>query len=137
MSSCDSRTSTDTDGYFKGTSLKRRTSKWEHDPQQALVLEPENRHLTIEDINDSNSKYRPSLLGHRIASHVQIEATNSFEVQLPRWRNHVDIFKDMESELGFVATLQLDQLGLKKNWQRRLGMNYKVLHVKGKKPTWN
>jgi len=70
-------------------------------------------------------------------SDLLVEETNSFEVQLPRWRNHVDVFKDMESELGFVATLRLDRIGMKKNWQRRLGYNYKVLYVKGKKPVWN
>ena len=65
-----------------------------------------------------------------------IEESNSFEIQLPRWRNRVHVYADMEEQRGYAATLRLDRLGLKKNWQRRLGINYRVLHVKGKKPVW-
>lgn len=42
---------------------------------------------------------------------------------------------------GFVATVRLDKLSTKKNWQRRLRQNYTVLRVKGLKPgekgDWN
>ena len=59
---------------------------------------------------------------------------NSFQVDLPWWRNRVDIYVDPKNKTGFVATVQLDRLGKIKNWQRRIGHNYTVLHVKGLKP---
>ena len=59
---------------------------------------------------------------------------DSFPVDLPRWRNRVDIYVDPENRSGFVATVQLDRLGPAKNWQRRLGHKYRILHVKGLKP---
>ena len=42
------------------------------------------------------------------------------------------MYIDMEARQGYMATLRLDRIGLKKNWQRHLGMNYKVLHVRTK-----
>ena len=61
------------------------------------------------------------------------EETNVFEVQLPRWRNRVHIYEDPEKK-GYIFTLRLDRLGFVKNCKRRLGYDYKVLHVKGDKP---
>lgn len=63
-----------------------------------------------------------------------VEATNSFEVQLPRWRNRVHVYEDQEKLLGYIFTLRLDRLGFVKNCKRRLGYDYKVLHVKGERP---
>jgi len=61
-------------------------------------------------------------------------ASDNFEVHLPWWRNSVDIYVDSVARTGFVATVRLDKLGPKKNWQRRLRQNYTVLRVKGLKP---
>lgn len=46
------------------------------------------------------------------------------------------VFDDIDAEEGCVATIRLDRLGLRKIWQRKLGINYAVLHVKGEKPIW-
>ena len=59
---------------------------------------------------------------------------DSFPIDLPRWRNRVDIYVCPENRSGFVATVQLDRLGPAKNLQRRFGHKYRVLHVKGLKP---
>jgi len=57
MCSCDSRTSTDTAQSLKvGPSPKRRTNSWARNPQQAVVLGLGSRHLSVEDINEANSK---------------------------------------------------------------------------------
>lgn len=60
--------------------------------------------------------------------------TDSIKVHLPRWRNRVDIYIDEEARSEFVATVKLDRLGRKRNWQRRLGHNYTTLYVKGLRP---
>ncbi|CAD6587514.1 MAG: hypothetical protein ASARMPREDX12_002917 [Alectoria sarmentosa] len=119
MTSAESRTSGDSERSEKrATFSRRRIRSWEHNPPQALVYEQGSPHLAVEEINEVNKE------------------SNSFEIQLPRWRNRVHVYADMEEQRGYAATLRLDRLGLKKNWQRRLGINYRVLHVKGKKPVW-
>lgn len=60
--------------------------------------------------------------------------TDSFKVHLPWWRNRVDIYMDEEAKSEFVATIKLDRLGRRTNWQRRLRHNYTTLYVKGFKP---
>ena len=61
--------------------------------------------------------------------------SNAFEIDLPRWRNRVHVYADMKNREGYAATIRLDGLGLKRNLQRRLGLNYQVLYVKGEKIT--
>ena len=63
-----------------------------------------------------------------------IGKSDSFQVHLPWWRNRVNIYVDEEARTGFVATVKLDRLGPKTNWQRRLRHNYTTLYVKGLKP---
>lgn len=133
MSSCESKSSIDTDQSFKPSSPNFRTKKWERDPQKALVFKAGVYDLLVEDITECNSMYRHLSPCHITKAHKITEESNAFEVQLPRWRNRVDMFKDMEAEMGFVVELHLNKIGLKKNWQRRLGLNYTVLHVKGNK----
>ena len=58
----------------------------------------------------------------------------SFQVHLPRWRNRVDIYLDEKKKTGLVTSIDLGQIGVKRNLKRRLGYNYRVLHVKGVKP---
>lgn len=127
---------------------------WCHDPPQALVYRQGIPHLAVEDITEANSKIvKHTLLNPRpISSHLissQIsdlkdrltdslrtttEGSNSFEISVaqPRARVH------RHGSAGGLtrATLRLDRVGLKKNWQRHLGVNYQVLWVKGKKPEW-
>ena len=43
------------------------------------------------------------------------------------------VYTDMEEERGYCCTLRLNRGGWKRNWRRRLGMVFQVLHVKGKK----
>ncbi len=62
------------------------------------------------------------------------EDYKSFPVHLPRWSNRVDIYVDDKHKSGFVASIHLGQLKWRKNWARRLRINYTVLHVKGTKP---
>ena len=56
---------------------------------------------------------------------------DSLELKLPRWRNRVDVYMNPESRSGFLASVSLNELGVIKNWQRRLRYNYTVLRVKG------
>ena len=112
----------------------RMTSRG-HSPPLALVYSAETLGLGIEEINEANSMFA-GFPTSSLFLNFPIEKTNSFEVQLPRWRNRVDVYTDMEERTGYTATLRLNRLGLKKNWQRHLGMNYQVLFVKGDKPTF-
>ncbi|KAL2058178.1 hypothetical protein ABVK25_001796 [Lepraria finkii] len=84
---------------------------------KAIVYDPSSHQLETEYCKDLNSKYA------------------SFQVDLPWWRNRVDIYVDPRTKTGFVATVQLNRLGSIKNWQRRFGHNYTVLLVKGSKPS--
>ena len=63
----------------------------------------------------------------------ETEETNVFEVRLPRWRNRVHVCQEPENK-GYISTLRIDRLGFVKNCKRRLGIDYRVLHVKGDKP---
>lgn len=68
---------------------------------------------------------------HNTPSDAVAEERNSFEVQLSRWRNQVNFFTIKEAKTGFICTIRLDRLGFVKIFQRRLGLNYQVLHVNG------
>lgn len=95
----------------------RTTISWGPKSPKALVYDPlKPGEVTEEDASEDN------------------KATNSFEVQLPRWRNRVHVYEDQEKLLGYIFTLRLDRLGFVKNCKRRLGYDYKVLHVKGERP---
>lgn len=138
----------------KHTSSLHWIPKWCHDPPQALVYRQGIPHLAIEEITEANSKpvsHTHPPKPHHISSHLisfqtqnptgshelhVIEESNSFEISLPRWRNRVHVYIDMEAQEGYTATLRLDRVGMKKNWQRHLGVNYQVLWVKGRKPEW-
>jgi len=125
------RSPSDTE-IFEKPVLKRRSSTWKPDPQQALVYRAESDDLAFEDVTEINSQ----LLEHDSVAReltLWLEISNSFEVQLPRWRNRVYVYADKKSKTGFVATIRLDRLGPVKNLQRRLGLNYRTLHVKGNK----
>jgi len=43
----------------------------------------------------------------------------------------VNFFTIKEAKTGFICAIRLDRLGFVKNFQRRLGLNYQVLHVNG------
>ena len=122
----------------KPTSSKHRIKSWEHSPPLALVYRPGNPDLAVEEINEANGKPMDMPLIFSLNSWLipPSEESNSYEVQLPRWRNRLHVYIDMEKRLGYTATLRLDRVGRKKNWQRHLGLNYKVLFVKGDKPVW-
>ncbi len=99
-------------------------------PQQALVYYSDGDDLLEEDITEANSTC-PSLPNTRQRlSLFSLGKSNAYEISLPRWRNRVDIYTDMEAKTGFLATLRLDRLGAVKNLQRRLGRNYQVLYVR-------
>ncbi|CAF9909486.1 hypothetical protein IMSHALPRED_008377 [Imshaugia aleurites] len=100
----------------KRTITRRRTSSWESESPKALVFDPDHPDNVTEEAATAENK-----------------ASNSLEVQLPRWRNRVHIYEDQAKE-GYIFTLRLDRLGFRKNCKRRLGYDYKVLHVKGEKP---
>ena len=56
------------------------------------------------------------------------------KIQLPLWRNRVDIYMDEKAKSGFIASVNLDRLGAKTNWQRRFRHKYTELYVKELKP---
>ena len=107
----------------------------------ALVYRAELSGLGMEEINEENSMLLelPSPLCFSLVCRLifPLGKTNSFEVQLPRWRNQMDVYIDMEERKGYIASIRLGRrLGVKGNWQRHLGMNYQVLFVKGKKSVY-
>ena len=104
---------------------KGRMPSWGHDPPQALVYRQGELCLDVEEIND---KPTASYFNH---GQRLVEESNSFEISLSQWRNQVHVYIDMEARQGYMATLRLDRIELKKKRQRHLGMNYKMLHVKG------
>ena len=89
--------------------------------------------LDVEEINEASSKFDRTTASYFDHGQRLVGESNSFEVSLPQWRNQVHVYIDMEAWQDYMATLKLDRIGLKKKWQRHLGMNYKVLHVKGQK----
>lgn len=141
MSSTDSIKSHDSEQPNKPPpSSKARIQKlfhWKRGPRLAVVLWNGSSRLTIEEINDVNSMYaHTTRFVSFTAETVPTGESDAFEIDLPRWRNRVEVYADMKNHWGYAATLRLDRLGLKKNWQRRLGLNYNVLHVKGNKITY-
>ena len=144
MTSAAFRKSSDSERSDKKSTFSKqsRIKCWEHNPPHAIGYHPKSSHLAAEDINEVNSKLPNMLFAPCFTVFVSrlilsTEESNCFEIQLPRWNNLVLVYSDMEDPSGLYPTaLRLDRLGMKKNWQRRLGMNYKVLHVKGKKPVW-
>lgn len=57
MTSAESNISDDSERSEKRAIFsKRRIKSWEHNPPQALVYRQGNRHLAVEDINETNSK---------------------------------------------------------------------------------
>ena len=67
-------------------------------------------------------------------NHVGTGETNVLEIQLPRWRNRVDIYEGPDNEQDFLFTIRIDRFGFIKNCKRRLGIDYRVLHIKSDKP---
>ena len=111
-------------------STDRRSNSWER-KSKAIVYDPASYELKTERCEDLDSE---KLLDLVTSFANPLGKSDSFEVPLPRWRNQVDIYLDPKARSGFVATIKLDKLKWTKNWQRRLGHNYKVLHVRGTKP---
>lgn len=116
-----------------------RTNSWDKThSSKAFVYDPLNHKLSTEKLStlDSQSPHSLNLVFHGISKCELTISTeiDNFEVRLPRWRNSIDIYVDAASRSGFVATVRLDKLGPKKNWQRRLRRNYTVLRVKGARP---
>ena len=108
---------------------------WGPKSPKALVFNPwKPVEVTEEEANEQNSKIYPYERAY--GSDGRTEASNSFEVQLPRWRNRVHVYED-PAKTGYICTLRLDRVGFIKNCKRRLGYDYKVLHVKGEKPGLN
>ena len=99
---------------------------------KAIIYDPSSHQLKTEDCKDLNSgwSYRSTDMSSNSPGKYA-----SFQVDLPWWRNRVDIYVDPITKTGFVATVQLNRLGKIKNWQRRFGHNYTVLLVKGSKPS--
>ena len=109
-----------------------RTNSWEKNPLKAIIYDPSSHSLSTEYLSTLDSQFcQVTTLFPQL--NFQTE-TDNFEVHLPWWRNTVDIYVDAAARSGFVATVRLDKLGAKKNWQRRLKHNYTVLRVKGPKP---
>lgn len=98
---------------------------------KAIVYDPSSHQLWTEDCNKLDSEW--SYHGEDMSSNLLGKYT-SFQLDLPWWRNRVDIYINPETKTGFVATVQLDRLGKIKNLQRRVGQNYTVLLVKGSTP---
>ena len=102
-----------------------------HKPQKIIYDPSLDTFETVDSGNLNGESW--SVSAHENAANF-IADCDSFTVDLPRWRNRVDIYVGSENRSGFVATVQLDRLGQAKNWQRRLSHKYRILHVKGLKP---
>ena len=137
MTTAECRKSNDSASEKKPTFSNHRSKSRDQNPPLALVYQQGEPHLGVEEINEVNSKLSKCTLHpdfHVPRLILTKEESNGFEIQLPRWRNRVFLYPNMEEKTGYPVSLRLDRLGWKKNWQRRLGINYTVLHVKGKKP---
>lgn len=114
----------------KEPGVRRPDEKNTSSKKQAIVYDPcFHKHDTEEWILQDSKSSRNQNTAY---SYVEKAKYSRFDVRLPLWRNRVDIYVDPENKTGFVATVQLSQLGSAKNWQRRLRQNYTVLRVKGK-----
>lgn len=137
MATAERRKSNDSASEKKPAFGDHRSKSWDRNLPLALVYQQGEPHLGVEEINEVNSKLSKCTLRLDFEIPRLIltkEESNAFEIQLPRWGNRVFLYPNMEEKTGYPVSLRLDRLGWKKNWQRRLGLNYTVLHVKGKKP---
>ena len=108
------------------------------DPK-AIVYDLDYHNLTTTRLSNLKGRscvclpYTPQhhlLRGHYYYAELE-EQSEVFPVYLPAWRNRVDVYLDRENnEQGFLASIQLRQLGLIANWQRHLGHNYKDLYIR-------
>lgn len=110
---------------------QQRTLSWEHKHSQAIVWDPLNHEVSYEAKETLDSKLATKA---ECSILTVIESYDTFKVHIPRWRNRVDIYLDDERKAGFVTSIDLGKLGLRKNMKRRLRYNYTVLHIKGAKP---
>lgn len=121
-------TSPETKHYY---SSQNGTKSWENKLSRVVMYDPSSHGLTMGDLTKEDRNFHFSLRLPKLANFLE---QSSLAVQLPRWRNRVDIYTDEKARSGFVATVKLDRLGSKTNWQRRLRHKYTTLYVKGSKP---
>ena len=114
------------------SSQEGRSRSFDRKVQYVIVYDPSEHALSTEPLSDPERTL--PLLSKMGARLTPTGTTGIFQVRLPSWRNRVDIYLDEEAKQGLVATVQLDRLGLKNNWQRRLRHNYTSLYVRGAKP---
>ena len=70
-----------------------------------------------------------------ISDALPTKGVPKLSTQLLRLRKRGHVFEDMDVEEGRITTmLLLNRLGLKRSWQRRVGVSCTVLRVKAEKP---
>ena len=113
------------------SSAQNKTHSWDSKSSRVVLYDPFNHGLTTDWLTTDDRNF--PLLSHllKVANFLE---KSSLAIQLPRWRNRVDIYIDQEAKSRFVATVKLNRLGRKANWQRRLWRKYTMLYMKGFKP---
>ena len=102
------------------------------DSKMVFIYDPHEHDLYTEKQINLRCAYFSDLKITRLTPHSPVIGP-SFEVPLPRWRNWVDLYIDPETRCDFLSSIHMGQLGLWKNLQRRLGIDYTTLHIKGTK----
>ena len=103
------------------------------DKKVVIIYDPLKHNIYTEKQIDLHRAYLPWPEKPRLRGCSSVIGP-SCEVPLPKWRNWVNIYVDHESRHQFVSSIHMGQLGLWKNLQRRLRLDYTALYVKGKKP---
>lgn len=87
------------------------------------------RDTGFEAVTEETSELFELCIHHVAFTNATSEEFNIAELRLPRWDNRVNLIINHSIKIP----LNLRLLGRRQNWQRRLGYNYTVLHVKGDK----
>lgn len=105
-----------------------KTNSWDSKSSRVVLYDPFNHGLKTDWLTQDEGNFPFSFPLPELANFLE---NSSVRIQLPRWRNSVDIYIDQTAKVGFVATVKLTRLGKRTNWQRRLRYKHTYLYMKG------
>ena len=109
------------------SSTEDKTNNWSSKSSRMVLYDPVSDALKTDWLTEDDSNFSLSFYLLKLTNFLE---NSSVKVQLPRWRNSVDIYIDDV----FVATIKLDRLGTKVNWQRRFRHKHPFLYMKDLEP---
>ena len=107
---------------------------WRAAKERKVVVYDHGAHdlYTNDEAVFDNSKSEKRIL--YFSNLTSLDEKYAYCMDLPRWRNRVNLNVDPDLKSLFLAEVRIDKIGWRKNWQRRLRINYTKIYVKGPKP---